>query len=344
MKKIFLWSLLAFVLNGCYKHPENNKQDFSIQDSKVAILCEGNFNWENARLDIWNSQTGEYFDRVFEQANLSALGDVLQSGFHLNNSLYLVVNNSGKLVKVNDEKFTIEVQNTDLISPRYMAEANGRLYVTDLMNNGVMVLDTQHLGRLGFIRNLDSQKTSFQGWTEQVVHWNNYIAVASVSGDVLLIDPVNIEAVKRIKTAAGCKYLSVSKEGSLWGISSLDGSSSVFNINTNLSIEKSIDLPEGFNLNQLAYLPDLDCFFTLVDGSLMKFESNTTSFDDWTKIDIAEAVNLYGLGVDPQKNTIFVTDAKDYVSKGQVIVLDSSGTETNRLSTGVIPNGIVILD
>ncbi len=118
----------------------------------------------------------------------------------------------------------------------------------------------------------------------------------------------------------------------------------MFKINTDLSIEESIEFPDGLNLNQLAYLPDLDCFFTLVDGSLMKFESNTASFDDWTKIDIAEAVNLYGLGVDPQKNTIFVTDAKDYVSKGQVIVLDSSGTETNRLSTGVIPNGIVILD
>ncbi len=344
MHKVIISLFISLIFAGCYKHPDNTKQDYTEQDSKVAILCEGNFNWQNARLDIWNSQTGDYYDRVFEQANLAALGDVLQSGFHLNNSLYMVVNNSGKIVKVNDQKFTIEVQNIDLVSPRYAAEANGRIYITDLMNNGIMVLDSQHLGRLGFIRNLDSQITSFEGWTEQVLHWNNYIAVASVSGDILLIDPVKIEAYKRIPTELGCKYLKISKNGDLWAACSIDGNSSIHQIGKDLIVLKSISLPSGLNLNQLVYLPEKDCFFTLVNGNLMRFESSTSSFNDWKKIVISNAVNLYGLGVDTENNKIFITDAKDYVSKGEVIVLDSAEVEITRLSTGVIPNGIVILD
>ena len=344
MNRVLISLFVSVIFAGCYKHPENKKQVYTEQDSKVAILCEGNYNWQNARLDIWNSQTGDYYDRVFEQANLTALGDVLQSGFHLNNSLYLVVNNSGKIVKVNDQKFTIEVQNIDLVSPRYAAEANGRIYITDLMNNGIMVLDSQHLGRLGFIRNLDSQTTSFEGWTEQLIHWNNYLAVASVSGDILLVDPVKIEAYKRIPTAPGCKYLNVSRDDHLWAACTDNGNSSIHKIDKDLKVTKSVSLPSGLNLNQLAYLPEKDCFFTLVDGNLMKFESSTSSFDDWKNIPISNAVNLYGLGADKEDNKIFITDAKDYVSKGEVIVLDSTEVELTRLSTGVIPNGFVILD
>ena len=196
----------------------------------------------------------------------------------------------------------------------------------------------------GFIRNLDSQSTSFEGWTEQLAHWNNYLAVASVSGDVLLIDPVKIEADKRITTALGCKYLNVSKDGELWAACSDNGNSSIHQIDKDLNVIKSISLPSGLNLNQLAYLPGKDCFFTLVDGELMKFEPNTSSFNDWKKIEITRSVNLYGLGVNTENNNIFITDAKDYVSKGEVIVLDSAEVEITRLSTGVIPNGIVILD
>ncbi|MEN9318581.1 MAG: hypothetical protein RL712_1151 [Bacteroidota bacterium] len=51
-------------------------------DERVAVLCEGNFMWGNAKLDVISTDTGGtwIWNNAFESVNSKPIGDVLQSG------------------------------------------------------------------------------------------------------------------------------------------------------------------------------------------------------------------------------------------------------------------------
>ena len=52
---------------------------------------------------------------------------------------------------------------------------------------------------------------------------------------------------------------------------------------------------------------------------------------------------LYGgnLSIDPYNKDLYVTDAKDYVQNGSLLIIDSIGNLKNKVITGIIPKTIV---
>lgn len=83
-----------------------------------------------------------YYTDVFKQANNKVLGDVLQSMSIINDKLYLVVNNSGK-VEVLDKRNFISISTiAGLRSPRYIeAVSSNKAYISDLYDKAITVID-----------------------------------------------------------------------------------------------------------------------------------------------------------------------------------------------------------
>ena len=50
---------------------------------------------------------------------------------------------------------------------------------------------------------------------------------------------------------------------------------------------------------------------------------------------------FYNLSVDPYNKDLYVTDAKDYVQNGSLLIIDSIGNLKNEVITGIIPKSIV---
>ncbi|MFM1792198.1 MAG: hypothetical protein RLZZ252_552, partial [Bacteroidota bacterium] len=122
------WSLCTFVfallgllaLSACEPQPPIDNTPVANSAHKVLVLCEGNFMWGNARLDAIDMDTLQLQTDVYKKINDKPLGDVLQSALYWNNSVYLVVNNSGKVVKLISHTLKQTAVNANLGSPRYL--------------------------------------------------------------------------------------------------------------------------------------------------------------------------------------------------------------------------------
>jgi len=52
----------------------------------------------------------------------------------------------------------------------------------------------------------------------------------------------------------------------------------------------------------------------------------------------------YGINVDTVTGEVFITDAKDYTSNGEVFCFDSFGRKKYSLTTGINPNTVVFIN
>src|SRR5882762_6976006 len=99
LRSLFIIPLL--ILCSCAKDeptPIVNNPSTGAPGKKVYVINEGNFNQGNAGITLFDTGNANSSEDYFKQQNGVALGDVAQSMCKLNGDLYIVVNNSGKVV------------------------------------------------------------------------------------------------------------------------------------------------------------------------------------------------------------------------------------------------------
>ena len=109
MKKSINFLLLSILIicSSCVKlYPDNNSNNVSVNGNGLVLIGnEGNFQYGNSSLSSYNKNSGETSSNIYQNVNQSLLGDVLHSISHIDHQLFLVVNNSGKIVVIDDETF-----------------------------------------------------------------------------------------------------------------------------------------------------------------------------------------------------------------------------------------------
>ena len=136
---ILLFTTTFFVL---FLQPEKSASQTL---ETVYVLNEGAFFAGNASVTKYNPATGNVQNNVFFYANARPLGDVAQSSFLHNGSLYIVVNNSNKIEVVDPE--TLVATDTILIEDEaggpneIVYIGDGKAYVTNLSGSTISVLD-----------------------------------------------------------------------------------------------------------------------------------------------------------------------------------------------------------
>ncbi|MDX5320561.1 MAG: YncE family protein, partial [Bacteroidota bacterium] len=125
-------------------------------------MNEGNFQWGNASIHRYDPKSKSYDDQdLFSRVNQRPLGDVLQSGLVLENEIWMVVNNSGRIEVVNKSDFKLVKSFTDFLSPRYLCEIDpDRMLVSDLYLDS-LTLFNRHTGKV-------LQRIALKGWSEQM--------------------------------------------------------------------------------------------------------------------------------------------------------------------------------
>ena len=98
MKLKYLALLLALTIFSCKKDSETTPStSFLASPGGMYISNEGVFQSGNASLSFFNPATHMVINNVFQSANSESIGDICQSMTLINNKLYVVVNNSGKI-------------------------------------------------------------------------------------------------------------------------------------------------------------------------------------------------------------------------------------------------------
>lgn len=334
-----LASSILFV--SCSNDDDNEKNEPEVPlgnyDNGVLIVNEGN--GAAGTISFLSDDFMTVGQDIFGDVNPGqGVGGYVQSIFFDENRAFVVSNGSNKITVVN--RYTFEVIGkieTGFNVPRYGVVENGKAYVTnlgsfsDLTDDFISVINLSTLSIESTI--------AVNGIAEKILSENGKLYVANGSyGEGSSITVINA-ATKTIESTidVGISPNSMDKEdGFLYVLCGnyTDNSKLVkINLATNSKVSEIImtDLISAQNLN----INENKIYFT-VNSSVYKENLSSTTISS-TPLFTSTATTLYGFGV--QNGKIFVGDAKDFASDGEVFIYTSTGTLEKQINVGLNPNG-----
>lgn len=341
IRNAFLYiNLIVFVcsLVSCKKDTleDTNQKDTFSSGQGFFVLCEGGFNYNNARLDYFSNS--EIFTDVFYKKNGIKVGDVLQSSTLYKDKMFLVVNNSGKIIVVNPATLEVLHEISGLNSPRYLLVVDSnRALVSDLYANKISVLNLHTYEVISQIE--------IGTWTEKMLLFNNKIYVSCPDNKFMrILDATTLTVIDSIDAGFGTHSLALDANENLWILSW--GKSS---IGQNAKLTKydpsaqSISNTFTFPMSQAPTRLSIDVAgenLFYINKHIYKMNIIDTALPTVAFISASSDQNFYGFNLYEDKYIIM--DAKDYNSSGEMHIYNSTGTFLNSYSTGINPSDICI--
>lgn len=329
--------LSIFLLFSC-KDPEKKEDPVKVGATSVLVLNEGNMGYGNASIDLYNPSTSEVGSGVFAKNNGRPLGDVLQSAVIVSGKIYLLVNNSSKIEVVNalDFKQLGSIQN--LPSPRYMLPLeNGKAYVSDFTANQIHIIDLHSLSKKGSI--------SASGWIEKMAYSSGKVfACNAISDEVWVIDAEKDSIINKIAVGVEPLEAVTDKNGAVWVLCTggfEEENAQLLKIDpASELIAQTLTFPSLKSYPQRLTIDESGESIYYLDENLYRFSIHEQILPQEPLIR-ADGRLLYGLGVDAKHKQIYLTDAIDYLQRGDVFQYDLNGNLLHRFKAGIIPSDFV---
>lgn len=303
------------------------------QTSDILVGCEGNFGWGNASITLYDPNEKIATPNLFQIVNSFGPGDVLQSFTSYKDVLFIVMNNSAKILMVDTSNYTYKGEITGFSSPRYLViDTTTEIgYCSDLYSNQIYQLDLTSGTITGSI--------NCGRWTEHLLIKDHHLYASCPDTNWVLKFNLNqLSDIDTIITSQSPSGIEIDNNGDLWILSSggyqqalpslikYDGQSIVQTL-TFGSISESP--------SQLKYDAKKDLIYYLNSG-LYCFDPNQMALPTQPVLNPAGNI-FYGLGIDPNNSEIYISDAVDYIQPGKVYRLDSTYTPVDTFQTGIIP-------
>lgn len=353
MKKIALFLCgLLMVLASCGPKDPIPSGDVTIGKG-VFVINEGNFTYANSSLTFYNPQTDTVANNLFYRVNGSPIGDVGESLTLLDGKLFIVVNNSNYIYKVDANTIvcdtTMPYMITDFVQPRYMLPvAPNKAYVSDLASTELWIINPQDLTHTGTVSMGKSTETMVQvGQEVYVTNWskvyiedmeNNTVQVVDINNDVKVADitvgkePNSMVVDKNGKVWVLCEGALWDEEPGqpeLWKIDPMTKQASCMVTFTESAMNLAID-PSG---SQLYYVRGGDW---TVGGDLHRVSIDNPTVEDDFVITAGERL-FYKVAVNPNNGDIYLSDSKTYTTNGTVYRYSSDGLLLSSFNAGICP-------
>ncbi len=349
MKHLFKLFCLALTLGLFFTSCSNDDDNFTPQEplgdyqNGYFILHEGG---GLVTPVTYVAADGTVFADVFESVNLEAdpIGAYKQDIF-FDSSRAFIVSGGGQTVTVVN-RYTFEYITTidaNLLNPRYGVVYNNKAYVT---NSGDFGTNTDDFVT---VINLDDYSTSTVIIGNDVdrieaINGKLYITNASYgSGETIsVLNPSNLSDITTIDLGAGNSPNSfeLANDGFLYVMTNnFTSNAKVFKINVaDDIIESTLDLPTALSAAKHLDVNGNTIYFTN-ETSVYSYLIGSTTVSE-TPILTYESTSLYGsmYGFAVNNNTIYVSDAGDFISAGTAFEYDLSGNLLKTITTDVAPN------
>ena len=347
-KTLFLWLLALLMMAACGPDPVDPGHPDQMTIGKgVLVLNEGSYTNANSTLTFYDTDQDSVMNYLFFRVNGAPIGDVGQSLCMLDGKLYIVVNNSKYIYKV-DAK-TIRCDTTQpykldngLLSPRYMhAVAADKAYVSDLISPGLWIVNPQDMTLLGSVSTGKPTETIVQVGRELfVTNYSRYYAPTVQNNTVQVIDFVNDVKVTDIEVGYEPNGMVVDRTGQVWvlcegDVNDFDVPSTLWRIDPQLRRSTLMRTFEGKAMN-LAIDPSGRLLYYLHNGDVHRCSIEAPEADDAFCIP-AEGRLLYKIAVNPNNGELYVSDAKNYVVNGAVYRYTSDGLLLGSFNAGICP-------
>jgi len=344
MRTSFYFLILLWVLSSCDigRRPVVIPYPIDTASGGLLICNEGNFQFSNATLTYANIEKEMVVEDIYNEVNNENIGDVLQSASIINDKIYLVVNNSSKIIILNKSSFKKIGNISGLKSPRYLLKINDiKGYVTDLYDNNIFVID--------LLNDIIVNKIPCKGWTEELLSVGNFTFVTNLESKYLsVIDNKSDKIVDSIDVGFGSNSLQLDAENKIWVLSKGDEQNN-FKAKLSRINPNDFSLIKSFVFNNAKDVPSKLQISTSgnnlywINSSVYSMNTKADSLPS-TSLIKNESRNFYGLSFDKKRNEILVTDVKDYLQKGTVFRYNPKGILIGSINAGIIPSHISFLE
>jgi len=329
---VYLVLLLGLACSDDEQKPDGDNP--AIEKNSVLIFNEGNFGWGVATIDIYDKKEKTLSRDAFQNTNKKPIGNVLQSGIGYQDKYFFAVNNSNKIV-VCDATLRIIKEITGIIAPRFIFPVgNNRLYVTNMYDKGVVVINTETLTR---------EKTiNLKGWTEGGKLTSDGFWVCNKSNGWLYLIDIQEDMIKdSFSITAGLSFIEIANDGLAYVVGKGLNQEKSFLSKVNLSEKQILETIQFEGPHpRLAYISS-ENQLVILGTQIYTVNTNHHSFLLQTLFS-KDKVNFYGLIIDEKLKEIYVSDVKDYVENSIIYRLNLKGEEQDQFEAGVISNGGII--
>lgn len=351
MKKKLLF--LAVVLSIAFVSCKKDKSDPTPPASPykgVFVLNEGTFTYANSSLSFYDPVADTAANNLFFRVNHAPIGDVGQSLAKYNGSLYIVVNNSKYIYKINANTLLYQAKLEGFNSPRYMLTVgNDKAYVSDLERTGIWVIDLSDFSHKKFIETGNTTEAMVKVGNEVfVTNWSNYYTSGETSNKtVQVIDCQNDELVDEIEVAQEPNSMVVDKHNNIWVLCSgsnegvQDPALICIDPATKTVIKRfdftpGMDYPSGLAVDKAGQnIYFMNGGYGTLNVYKMSIEAEQVPE---TPFIVSESKVFYSIKVDPTNDEVYISNAKNYVMNGDVERYSASGEFISKFEAGIIPS------
>lgn len=328
----------------------SSKKPVGTGSGSVIVLNEGNFQHGNASLSIYNPISKSITNDIFSLENGGALlGDVAQSLCLLNDTAFIVINNSQKVViadAANNFKY-IDTIFMPGASPRYFLPVGGsKAYITELYANKIWVVDFRLRSILKTI--------PVSGWTENLYNWGGKVLVQEQTTPfssnpihaILLIDPDNDRIVNSIDLNSDPGSMALTTDNQLFvlcpaptGVPS--GKAHLYNIDLpSLSVARTFSFDSTRTPAYIRYSNYSNQLLFSDNEGIFKMLPSDTNLPSQVFIP-SQSWNVYGMNVNPENGDLYISNALDYQQASNIMRYSNSGMLIDQFKAGIITNGFV---
>jgi len=335
---------LALLSASCRKSNQVVEPDI---ETGLYVLNEGMFNFNNASITYYDFKMGITTADIFLKANGRYLGSVGNDLKQYGSKLYCVVNMSEQL-EIIDPQNGKSIKNISLNGkqPRCIVSHQGKVYIS-CFDGYIVKIDTVTLQIEGQVRAGRNP--------EGICVANNKLYVANSGGldypnynnTVSVINLSSFQVFKTITVGTGPVIVKTDYHGNVYVAlrgNYIDIPPAFQKINTQTDeMVKDYQLQViGFDISgNEAYIYHYDFYnytswikiLDLVSGNIIKENFIT----DDTKIKTP-----YGIIVDPKTGDVYITDAGDFRSNGDVYCFNKSGRKKFQFEAGINPSGNIV--
>lgn len=311
----------------------------------TLVLNEGNMGTSQGSVSFIDA-SGTVTSTIFQTANsVEELGDVAQGMATDGESTLIMLNNSNK-VEVVDAKTFVSIATIDegVILPRYAVIHDGLAYVTCWGNEetgaylAVIDMETFEV----------DHTVALSSGVEQIYAHEGKLYVLHMGGfstnSIMSVYDIAAETVEEVivgdspsEMVFHDNYAYIISQGQSWATPPLEPTFDRVNLTTH-EVEGLTDLDDSNSYKFIAKYEDT--FYVKVSADIYTFDTTTQTLSDEAVIssDITTWGGAYGMSIIGDK--IYLADAKDYVSAGDVLVYSLDGVLENTYQVGIIPNNI----
>ncbi|WP_207425643.1 YncE family protein [Pedobacter sp. SYSU D00535] len=336
---------VAFVIGfaSCRKDngPEPEPEPVS---QGVYVLSQGNFNQNNSVLSYYSFDSKAVTENYFGAANAGAnLGDLGEDIEIYGSKMYISVNGSNKVEVVN-AKTAKKIATVTINSPRSIAVANGKVFVSSYTDN-VYAIDTTNLSVTHTIPvGKDPEGMAVVGNKLYVANSGGF--EATFANTVSVIDLTTFTELKKITVGVNPAQVIADKYGDVYVVTKgnyagIDPNLYVIKTTTDQAIALNIPATGLAISGDIAYIYKANYKFSTNSYDIGYLTLNVlteTPGSSFITDGTQTAIQLpYGIAVDPSSSDIYITDAKNFVSAGTVHCYSKEGKKKFSFDAAVMP-------